>query len=53
MTIARDGAAQVEFDPELLSQFADDPRLHASVALQQRLPMGQNPNWITFSHPAR
>lgn len=23
-----------------------------SLALQQRLPMGQNPNWITFSHPA-
>nr|WP_322939332.1 HlyD family type I secretion periplasmic adaptor subunit [Pseudomonas sp. s4] len=33
----RDGATQVEFDPELLSRFANDPRLDASVALQQRL----------------
>jgi protease secretion system membrane fusion protein len=33
----RDGATQVEFDPELLSRFAGDPRLDASVALQQRL----------------
>ena len=33
----RDGATQVEFDLELLSRFANDPRLHASVALQQRL----------------
>lgn len=33
----RDNAEQVQFDPELLSRFADDPRLHAAVALQQRL----------------
>lgn len=33
----RDGAERVEFDPELLSRFAGDPRLDASVALQQRL----------------
>ncbi|NQD94466.1 HlyD family type I secretion periplasmic adaptor subunit [Pseudomonas sp. CrR25] len=33
----RDGLSEVTFDPELLSRFADDPRLHASVALQQRL----------------
>lgn len=35
-----------------LSRYRIDPAT-GSLALQQRLPMGQNPNWITFSHPAR
>lgn len=34
-----------------LSRYRIDPAT-GSLALQQRLPMGQNPNWITFSHPA-
>lgn len=33
----RDGAEQVQFDPELLARFAGDYRLIAAVALQQRL----------------
>lgn len=33
----RDGIAEVSFDPDLLARFADDPRLQAAVALQQRL----------------
>lgn len=33
----RDNADEVPFDPDLLNRFADDPRLHAAVALQQRL----------------
>jgi len=34
-----------------LSRYRIEPSTGA-LALQQRLPMGQNPNWITFSHPA-
>ncbi|MBS7661300.1 HlyD family type I secretion periplasmic adaptor subunit [Pseudomonas lalucatii] len=33
----RDGLDQVTFDPALLERFAGDPRLNASIALQQRL----------------
>src|SRR3990167_3633234 len=33
----RDGLDEVTFDPELLAQFADNPRLHAATRLQQRL----------------
>jgi protease secretion system membrane fusion protein len=33
----RDGLAEVNFDPDLLARFADDPRLQAAIALQQRL----------------
>ncbi|MDM8350755.1 HlyD family type I secretion periplasmic adaptor subunit [Pseudomonas sp. sp1636] len=33
----RDGLDEVAFDPELLAQFADDPRLRAATRLQQRL----------------
>ncbi|WP_324730764.1 HlyD family type I secretion periplasmic adaptor subunit [Pseudomonas paeninsulae] len=33
----RDGLAKVDFDPDLLARFADDPRLQAAIALQQRL----------------
>jgi 6-phosphogluconolactonase len=39
-----------------LSHHLSRYRIHpasGSLTLQQRLPMGQNPNWITFSHPAR
>lgn len=38
-----------------LSHHLSRYRIHPStgaLTLQQRLPMGQNPNWITFSHPA-
>jgi 6-phosphogluconolactonase len=34
-----------------LSRYDMNPTT-GSLSLQQRLPMGQNPNWITFSHPA-
>lgn len=33
----RDGLTEVIFDPDLLARFADDPRLQAAIALQQRL----------------
>ncbi|SFI39142.1 membrane fusion protein, protease secretion system [Pseudomonas guineae] len=33
----RDGARTVSFDPQLLTQFADDPRLISAMTLQQRL----------------
>ena len=33
----RDGLTEVSFDPDLLARFADDPRLQAAIALQQRL----------------
>jgi protease secretion system membrane fusion protein len=33
----RDGLDEVTFDPELLAQFADNPRLQAATRLQQRL----------------
>jgi membrane fusion protein, protease secretion system len=33
----RDGMPKVTFDPALLERFAGDPRLNASIALQQRL----------------
>ena len=33
----RDGLTEVNFDPDLLARFADDPRLQAAIALQQRL----------------
>ena len=33
----RDGLTEVTFDPELLTRFAGDPRLRASINLQQRL----------------
>lgn len=33
----RDGLTEVIFNPDLLARFADDPRLQAAIALQQRL----------------
>lgn len=33
----RDGASEVRFDPVLIEQFDDDPRLTSAIALQQRL----------------
>ena len=33
----RDGAREVSFDTQLLSQFANDPRLASAMSLQQRL----------------